>query len=464
MNLTNDSTNLTCDERSTYLEYRASILIWKVVPPILILLGTAGNILSILILTRKSIRSSTTALYLTVLAFSDLTVLYTGLLRQWMIYAFGTDIRELGNLMCKINIWLVYSSLDYSAWILVVVTMERVVSAWLPHRAKDVCRKKSATAILISIGVFILLMNAHLMYGMSTIDNSKGSGQCLEIDDSYDTFFNVTWPWIDLCVYCVIPFSVIVIGNGLILTKVLKSQNRVKAGSVMHTSGERRHHHYHTSGKHSYMTAILFTLNIVFLVSATPISIYNVGFTYWTNDGDKKTSAQLDLWWAIVNMCMYGNNTFNFFLYCLSGSKFRHEVIIMFCSKRTDTHASTLSTKHLLKEPRAHSIANHAKSPKAGTSKEMKRLSLPGNVYLGQWYNTEIVASVSENGLYSKDINASNAKLLSDKNIDNTKGNENKGTIDQSGAEEKTVEADMDDEKGLLDMSKTPCENAESCV
>ena len=68
--------------------YKAGVLIWKVVPPILILLGTIGNSLSILVLTRRSIRVSTTALFLTVLACVDLLVLYSGLLRQWLIYLF----------------------------------------------------------------------------------------------------------------------------------------------------------------------------------------------------------------------------------------------------------------------------------------------------------------------------------------------------------------------------------------
>ena len=111
--------------------YKAGILIWKVVPPVLLLLGTIGNSLSILVLTRRSIRASTTALFLTVLAFSDLLGLYSGLLRQWVIYLFKTDVRHVSEAGCKINAWLVYSSLDYSAWIHIIVTWERVILCWL---------------------------------------------------------------------------------------------------------------------------------------------------------------------------------------------------------------------------------------------------------------------------------------------------------------------------------------------
>ena len=141
--------------------YKSSVIIWKVVPPMLILLGTIGNILSILVLTRRSLRKSTTSLFLTVLACSDLLVLYSGLLRQWVLYVFETDVRHVCEVGCKLNIWLVYSSLDFSAWILMAVTIERVISVWLPHRVRTICTKKSAVVSLVGIGAFILTLNSH---------------------------------------------------------------------------------------------------------------------------------------------------------------------------------------------------------------------------------------------------------------------------------------------------------------
>ena len=71
-------------------------------------------ILSIVVLTSKYIRKLTAAIFLTCLTFSDLCVLYTGLLRQWLICLIDSDIRHLSEAFCKVHIWLVYSSLDFS--------------------------------------------------------------------------------------------------------------------------------------------------------------------------------------------------------------------------------------------------------------------------------------------------------------------------------------------------------------
>ena len=326
------------DDYTDYPEYKAGIMIWKLVPPILIVVGTIGNILSILVLTRRSIRVSTTALYLTFLAFSDLCVLYTGLLRQWLIYLFEFDVRHVSNAGCKLHIWLLYSSLDFSAWILIVVTLERVILSWCPYSAKTKCNRKYAT-VLVVILIFLLGLNSHLLYGMiheerfDASTNTTVISKCVEINNKYGDFFNLTWPWIDLCALCLIPFSVIVIGNGFILLKVIKSKKKTKARVVPSiNTGETRTTHRNTS-KHSSMTAMLFTLNMVFLVTTSPVSIYNIGYTHWLTDGTHQTYASLDLWWAIVNMLMYTNNSLNFLLYCLSGTRFRQAVIRLFCSR-----------------------------------------------------------------------------------------------------------------------------------
>ena len=334
------------DDYTDYPEYKASVLIWKVVPPILIVVGTLGNILSILVLTRRSLRKSTTALYLTFLAFSDLCVLYTGLLRQWLIYLFEYDVRHVSTAGCKIHIWLLYTSLDFSAWIIIAVTLERVISAWCPHSAKTKCSRKYATALVIAILIFLLGLNLHLLYGMvhkvqfDASTNATITGKCIGINDTYADFFNLTWPWIDLCAFCLIPFSVIVVGNGCILFKVIKSQRKIQARIVPSiNTGETRTSRRHNP-KHSSMTTMLFTLNMVFLITTSPVSIYNIGYIHWQSDSSNQTYASLDLWWAIVNMLMYANNSLNFLLYFLSGTCFRQEVKRMFCSRfgqRTQT-------------------------------------------------------------------------------------------------------------------------------
>ena len=392
-NNTNSGLGDSGDDFTTYPAYKAGALIWKIVPPILLILGTVGNFLSILVLTRRSIRSSTTAIYLIGLACSDLLVLYSGLFRQWLIYLFNTDVRETSPFGCKLNIWLVYTSLDFSAWILMAVTLERVISAWLPHNARTMCTKKSALAFIISIGVFLLALNSHLLYGMDFVeqyDEDTGAvtiAKCKEVDRNYRQFFNHTWPWIDFSAFCLIPFSVIVVGNAMILFKVVKSQRKThgQIAPSLHTRSNNRQQPSHHA-KQSSMTAMLFTLNIVFLFSTSPVSIYNIGYPHWQSDASNHKLAELDLWWAIVNMFMYTNNSLNFLLYCLSGTKFRQEVRRIFCKTKLfrrqtqmplSNYTRTKFDKSAHPSPPSRSINGHsAEKATPSTQESMKLISV----------------------------------------------------------------------------------------
>ena len=321
----------------TYIPgFQASALIWKVVPPILIAFGTLGNTLSIVVRTRKSIRRLTIALYLTVLAASDLLVLYTGLLRQWLLYLFDFDIRDVSKSFCKIHPWLVYSSLDFSAWILIAVTLDRTVAAWFPHSMKTKCSSRHAVFLIVGILMFVLGLNSHLLYGMEINRNSSGVEQkCMPVNDIYGYFLHKVWPWIDFSLYCLIPFVLIVTGNCLIILKVYKTQRKRKRAQAL-----SNHYRAH---KQSSMTAMLFTLNIVFLITTSPVSIYNIIDSYQYSTG--RRPGYMIFWWAIVNMLMYTNNAINFLLYCLSGSVFRKEAKQIFCSFKSRNSSYALNSR-----------------------------------------------------------------------------------------------------------------------
>uniref|UniRef100_A0A8W8HXJ5 G-protein coupled receptors family 1 profile domain-containing protein n=1 Tax=Magallana gigas TaxID=29159 RepID=A0A8W8HXJ5_MAGGI len=99
----------------------------------MIVLGTIGNIFSIVVLLQKSMRRQTTVMYLVALSFNDMAVLYIGLLRYWILATFEIDVRHFSEFLCKVHIWLVYVTVDTSAWILVVVSFERLALVWYPH-------------------------------------------------------------------------------------------------------------------------------------------------------------------------------------------------------------------------------------------------------------------------------------------------------------------------------------------
>lgn len=84
-----------------YESFRVKKFISVYISPVILIVGTTGNIISFFILRRNMFRIST-YFYLAILAIADLVVLQFGLLREWIGELSGYDIRNASNLSCKL--------------------------------------------------------------------------------------------------------------------------------------------------------------------------------------------------------------------------------------------------------------------------------------------------------------------------------------------------------------------------
>ena len=132
-----------------------SLYVIKIVSPILFSLGIVGNLLTILILLKKKNRGTSTAVLLTVLAFSDLVIILTGLFSQWMEVMWNWDIRTVNNVFCKVHVFLTYFSVHFSSWLLCLITFERILCVFIPHKVKLVFGRKTS---LMSMGILATML------------------------------------------------------------------------------------------------------------------------------------------------------------------------------------------------------------------------------------------------------------------------------------------------------------------
>ena len=70
---------------------------------LLLFFGTTGNVLSGIVMTRKSMRSNTMAMMLTVLAVLDTGILWVDMPRGYLNRVHKIDIRKFSNISCKLH-------------------------------------------------------------------------------------------------------------------------------------------------------------------------------------------------------------------------------------------------------------------------------------------------------------------------------------------------------------------------
>ena len=316
----------------------ASYYVWLVGAPFLIVVGTAGNALSVAVMMRKRLRETTTSLFLAVLAFVDTAILYIGLLRQWAIVCRDFDIRNYAEITCKLHPFLLYALNQFQAWLLVIVAIERLIAVFLPHHSKRLCTKTTAAVSLIVNAVLVVALNAHFLWTnqyirIRFVDHMIA--YCTPFDAHNDNFRRAIWPWIDFVAFSLMPFGILISSNVAILQRVLRSQYAHRKSGHVHGNAT----------KMTSMTAILIVVTFTFFVTTAPISIYLI-----QNDTMRGESTSNDgVKWVAFNLLTYTNNTINFLLYCVSGSRFRKELVSMFRRKNRvlpTSHDGTMGTQH----------------------------------------------------------------------------------------------------------------------
>ncbi|KAK6963127.1 hypothetical protein BgiMline_033260 [Biomphalaria glabrata] len=210
----------------------ASRALWIYGSPLIVLIGTVGSILSLLVLCQKSMRTRTTMFYLASLAVSDLMCLYTGLARLWLEHAQNIYIRLTSEASCKLHTFIVYMSLDLSAWILVTVSVDRCLFITWPHRAKTWCTIRNARISVAAVACAVTLLNLHFLWTYQLDGDSVGhiysnGGKKCYADTSSELtvrFIERVWPWIDLCFYCLFPFLFMLTCDVIIIRQLFQSE------------------------------------------------------------------------------------------------------------------------------------------------------------------------------------------------------------------------------------------------
>ena len=306
------------------------ILAKNIVFPLQILLGVFGNVMTIIIVCRFRAASSSSAMdpYFMVLAVTDLCVVITGLFLIWIPSAMGFYIERTHGVVCKSLIFVSNAGAASSAWILVAMTTQRAVSVAWPHRVNVLCTRRRSWWIILTIVVFFCLVYSHMLYGFG-IFPSKGHA-CTLVSRSYELFFRNVWLKIDMFLYSLLPFAWLFLSNSVL---VLKLRRSVKDAGNELTTTDTQQASREKNANSVTLTAIV--VSLVFVVLTSPMAFYNF-FTFVSPIANRTDVNNNYLAFHIFlndvfYMLLYFNYSVNFYLYCLTGERFRRELREIMC-------------------------------------------------------------------------------------------------------------------------------------
>lgn len=275
-------------------------------------IGTVGHVMSVLvILSRRSFRTQSFGVYIVALSLGGLLAIYTGLLR-WVIMGFtqwDVDIRDDSKLVCYTHTMLTYFGLQFISWIQATISLDRVfhvaIPVWYPRLRIRRCTGGRALIIVSVEFILALGINMLLLLIMNYDSDQK-------LCEYLSTNASQIWSWIDLVSFSLIPSAIVLVCNLLLLFIVLRhkveSANENKRASKMRRS----------------LTIMLMSVNLIFLITTVPVSIIQL---IGGEQLDAIGRIKLELGRTICYLIQYFGIAITFFIYCLSGSKFRESLV-----------------------------------------------------------------------------------------------------------------------------------------
>ena len=307
--------------------------LWTLLPPVFLVLGTCGNFLNLVILSRKRLRAHSTTIFLLFLAVSDITILWCSFLRQWFLRVVDLDILNVSVFTCTVHIWMTYTSGAFSAWLLVLVTIERTfVIAWPVYSRGKVTRKNALISCISLLVIIMVFMGFFLFaFDMQTVPSKTLTKNdttpaletvaCLPRTKEMHEFIAGTWRIVVFIALNLLPLLIISTGNTIIAINLIlytkrrrrRIQPDIPAPSTL-------------SKRTVSATKIPLFLCSFFLITTIPYTSFGViKSKYFKDVTDVETNAHLQLAHAVTYVLLYGNYTFNFLLYFVTGTLFKTE-------------------------------------------------------------------------------------------------------------------------------------------
>jgi len=241
-----------------------------------------------------------------------------------------SDFRMVHSVICKLHSFVTY-------WIIVAVTGERVMAVYFPHKIQVWTTRKKTWMYIGLVTLVMALINCHWFFSVTVMHDDFFGTACDAPHQSWYHFIWYIFPYIDFVVFAGCPFTFLILGNILIIIRIIYAK-RLAEQNLNVTA--------QNPNQISQMTVILLGISTMFILLNGPICFWILVLMVWLDTSrDIHKEAQLTFSYNFCNMLMYANNTLNFWIYCATGSRFRRELLSLFCKKTTLLEETTKTSK-----------------------------------------------------------------------------------------------------------------------
>ncbi|XP_062598831.1 C-C chemokine receptor type 3-like [Saccostrea cucullata] len=305
---------------------RSGDVINAVYPPILIFVGVTCNVLIILVMRTKQFCRQSTSVFMTTSAVNDALSLVISMTTHWLYVSFdGIYYRNDVKGICKFLDFYGWGNCDFGILITSMMTVDRALAMKFPLRFKTKSITRARIVVLVTV-MIVVAKEFHFLIGSNMVPESRKERLCdvFPETESYKFFWKQVWPWLHL-VYLSVCFIIIIGSNSVLLLQILKSSNFQKIFKKTSKNSkllDQNKFNYSTRMRKQLHTIapMLIGESLVLLLLTFPFSVqlsisgYNPEFY---------SSPDMSLLFSVTFYMLYTNKCVTFFVYLVTGGKFR---------------------------------------------------------------------------------------------------------------------------------------------
>lgn len=274
-------------------------------PLVLIPIGFASNMITVFIYQQKPFKKSSIRFYYSICAVTDTLALIIGSIKFFLMATNLIEILTYTSIGCKFFITSIYILSEYSAWILVITSIDRLISILNYSSFFFLKTKKFRYFISCILFLIIFFINfPSLIYLQITIVQLNINNCTKEIFytcelDSESYYTNETRDIIDLFMYALLPFLFMIVSNGLISYKIIKSKKKFKPNVSLAKPKKRK--------KEYQLAVTIIGMNFLFLILNLPICVIQIIRNFFEKEMNYSQNVKFNIAYTIANIFSYIN-------------------------------------------------------------------------------------------------------------------------------------------------------------
>lgn len=320
--------NSSCDVNESPDETLQNVrfVFQQLLVPIVALIGIVFNSLTMIIMTRRRMRSSTNN-YLAALATADclylICTIYFSLRHQFgetePRYNFYRRMRPLMQL-------LVDTAQNTSVWLTVTFTIERYIAVCYPMRGKVLCTESRSRKVILAVLLYTFVLTLPTFFEFKVVEELNANNETIvrvaSSDMGADVLFTTVYYWLLVVMNTIVPLLILIVFNTFLVRSVHLSRRQRNTMTLRTRPDSSRE----PSCQENKITVMLIAVVILFLVCQMPSAVLLIYTTF-----DDSRSTFILVLGNFFNFLVCVNASGNFVLYCLLSNKYRRTFVNMFC-------------------------------------------------------------------------------------------------------------------------------------